>query len=387
MSGELVVAQAGAIAPAVAVEDLVQRQAVIRDAMARAMSEDLHYGKIPGTQKPTLLKAGAELVCTLFGLAPDFELVSSTEDWTGESHLAEPFFAYTVKCRLLYQGNMVASASGACNSWEARYRWRDAGKKCPHCGRETIIKGKTEYGGGWVCFAKKGGCGAKFSDNAPEIASQAVGRIPNPDICDLPNTLIKMAEKRALVAASLIATGASSMFTQDVEDMPQFQQEAPPPRQEPPAAAAAQKAAPPKQSPPSQAASVVPDDYNPFDEENCWVRTTNGSWLNQTTGEVRETPPGTVRGTEVDARKNQKRFFALWKEAFPGRENDEEFQRSSMGSALTMYYSKTDPSKSPRTVTSRSEVTEEEYDILCKGLQTRIDKQKASAEAEQAVAA
>ena len=37
---------------------------------------------------------------------------------------------------------------------------------------------------------------------------------------DVKNTLEKMAEKRALVAAVLIGTALSDMFTQDIEDMP-----------------------------------------------------------------------------------------------------------------------------------------------------------------------
>jgi hypothetical protein len=43
-------------------------------------------------------------------------------------------------------------------------------------------------------------------------------RIPNPDVADVVNTIQKMAQKRALVAATLIATSASEFFTQDVED-------------------------------------------------------------------------------------------------------------------------------------------------------------------------
>jgi hypothetical protein len=35
---------------------------------------------------------------------------------------------------------------------------------CPTCGKPSMIKGKAEYGGGWLCFKKKGGCGAKFTD-------------------------------------------------------------------------------------------------------------------------------------------------------------------------------------------------------------------------------
>jgi hypothetical protein len=34
---------------------------------------------------------------------------------------------------------------------------------CPVCGKYAIIKGKEEYGGGWLCYKAKGGCGAKFT--------------------------------------------------------------------------------------------------------------------------------------------------------------------------------------------------------------------------------
>jgi len=47
-------------------------------------------------------------------------------------------------------------------------------KTCPKCGKQSIIKGKKEYSGGWICWKQKGGCGAKFSDDAPEITAQGV---------------------------------------------------------------------------------------------------------------------------------------------------------------------------------------------------------------------
>lgn len=37
-------------------------------------------------------------------------------------------------------------------------------KLCPKCQKPAIIQGKAEYGGGWLCFKKKGGCGTKFTD-------------------------------------------------------------------------------------------------------------------------------------------------------------------------------------------------------------------------------
>jgi hypothetical protein len=39
--------------------------------------------------------------------------------------------------------------------------------------------------------------------------------------------ILKMADKRALVAATIIATGCSDIFTQDIEDMPEYQPEPP----------------------------------------------------------------------------------------------------------------------------------------------------------------
>jgi hypothetical protein len=46
-------------------------------------------------------------------------------------------------------------------------------------------------------------------------------KMENPDIADQYNTVLKMAKKRAHVDAILTATGASDIFTQDVEDMPE----------------------------------------------------------------------------------------------------------------------------------------------------------------------
>jgi hypothetical protein len=40
---------------------------------------------------------------------------------------------------------------------------------CPACGKDrAVMAGKAEYGGGWLCFKKKGGCGHKWQD-APII--------------------------------------------------------------------------------------------------------------------------------------------------------------------------------------------------------------------------
>jgi len=59
--------------------------------------------------------------------------------------------------------------------WDAYAQVKDA-TPCPKCGKVgTIIKGREEYGGGFLCFAKKGGCGAKFEKAPPSKGTEGVG--------------------------------------------------------------------------------------------------------------------------------------------------------------------------------------------------------------------
>lgn len=200
------------VTPQVPAAELVARLAVIREAMEQAMVKDVDYGVIPGTDKPALLKPGAEKLGALFQL--DVQL-DNEKIWHDDGHLT-----VISKATVWHQptGARLGAGEGLCTTRESRYAFRNASRKCPACGVEAIIKGKAEYGGGWVCFKKKNGCGAKYADEAPEIVSQVVGKIPNPDIADTYNTVTKMASKRARVDAVLSVTGASALFTQDIED-------------------------------------------------------------------------------------------------------------------------------------------------------------------------
>jgi hypothetical protein len=156
----------------------------------------------------------------LFGLQTEFILDEVTEDWTGENHGGEPFFYYRYECQLSRGDRVIANSFGSCNSWEKKYRYRTSDLLCPDCGKSgTVIKGRQEYGGGWLCFGKKGGCGSKWSDGSKAIEGQERGEVKNPNPSDLVNTVQKMAQKRALVATTLIAANASEFFTQDIEDM------------------------------------------------------------------------------------------------------------------------------------------------------------------------
>jgi len=220
MSNEITVSEskAGFLSPVVSVKDALMAYQAKKDLIDGIMHKDVDYGVIPGTNKPTLLKAGAEKATSFFGLSTRFEDAGIVEDWTGEAHGGEPFFYYRRTCSLFRGDLFIASADGSCNSWEKKYRYRSSSRTCPTCGKETIIKGKAEYGGGWLCFSKKGGCGAKFDEDDTSITGQPTGSVKNEDIADIVNTILKMADKRALVAATLIATGMSEYFTQDMED-------------------------------------------------------------------------------------------------------------------------------------------------------------------------
>ena len=207
-----------------------------RDRFYRnVLKPDIHYGVIPGTKNPTLFKPGAEALLSAMALhAETGDECPPVVDVTGKDHDGEPFIQFVRWCRISRQTGPtmndrieIAKLTGSCNSWEPKYRYRDEQRACPTCGGPHIIKGKQEYGGGWICFKKKGGCGAKFSDSDPAIEKQTTGRIANPDILELQNTILKMADKRALIAATLVATGCSDIFTQDVEDMPATTRQAP----------------------------------------------------------------------------------------------------------------------------------------------------------------
>ncbi len=128
------------------------------------MQKGVDYGTIPGTKKPTLLKPGAEKLCRLFSLRPSYSLIQSIADFD------KPLFYFHYRCTLIRQGEMVGQGDGSCNSMEIKYQ-------------------KQKY-----------------------------------KIYDLTNTICKMAQKRALVAAVLSSCGASEFFTQDLEMNSEFRE-------------------------------------------------------------------------------------------------------------------------------------------------------------------
>lgn len=215
-----------------------EQRKLLGEYVAKQMVEGTDYGVIPGTKDKSLLKPGAEKLVDIFRCTPKFAIVSKVEDFE------RGLFAYTFRVRLFQRDAeaVLAEGYGSANSYEGRYRWRNAAKKCPRCGQEAIIRGKEEYGGGWICFAKKGGCGSKWKDGDERIEKQETGKVVNDDVATLANTILKMAKKRALVDGAIALARVSDMFKQDMEDLAAAAEEEP---QKP----APKKAAPSKPAP------------------------------------------------------------------------------------------------------------------------------------------
>src|SRR5579885_1524364 len=143
------IAERARFMPLMRMEDALARRDVIVQTFKRLMTDGEDYGKIPGAgNKPTLLQPGAQKLDNIFGLVARYEIMEREEDWTGIGHQGEPFFRYLVRCQL-WRGEFIAGeAIGECNSWEAKYRYRTAERRCPSCGKSTIIHKKK---GGWWC--------------------------------------------------------------------------------------------------------------------------------------------------------------------------------------------------------------------------------------------
>jgi hypothetical protein len=202
----------GALTPA----QVIAQIHLIQSLMSDVMKDGEHYGNMPFQkegEKKVLFKSGSEKLGFTFRLTPSFEI--DQRDFPNGHREIRVVTTLTH----IQTGEVWGEGVGCATTMESKYRYRNSERKCPHCLKETIIKGKDEYGGGWLCFAKRGGCGAKFKDGDASIEKQVPGKVEHPDPADYYNTVLKIAKKRSHVDAMLTATAASDIFTQDLDDM------------------------------------------------------------------------------------------------------------------------------------------------------------------------
>ena len=143
----------------ITIAEAKKRVTALKKFVDELMAPGVDYGVIPGVDKPSLLKPGAEKISDAFGYTKKVEVVNRVEDWH------RGIFHYEVRVSLLSRKTNVIECEGigCCNTRESR-------------------------------FANQRGY-------------------------DVMNTVLKMAKKRALVDAVLTATRSSDLFTQDVEEM------------------------------------------------------------------------------------------------------------------------------------------------------------------------
>jgi hypothetical protein len=179
--------------PALTAEQVRARVNLIQQVMHGVMKAGVHYGTVPGTDKPTLYKPGAETLAVTFRIAID-PLVDdlSTDD---EAHIR-------VTCRGIHQdtGAVLGSGVGEASSNEEKYRWRRA-----VCDEEFEATPEDRRRVKWT----------RKRDGSTYIVKQV-----RTQPADVANTILKMAKKRAQVDMTLSVTGASDIFAQDIEDLP-----------------------------------------------------------------------------------------------------------------------------------------------------------------------
>src|SRR5262245_22185428 len=109
--------------PVLSVAQAVERRAAMVEYVQTLMVEGVDFGTIPGSSKPSLYKPGAEKLCTLFGMVPQFTILEKVLDWNGTEY-GDPFFYVHYQCRMMRGGAVVGEGEGSCNAWESKYRWR-----------------------------------------------------------------------------------------------------------------------------------------------------------------------------------------------------------------------------------------------------------------------
>lgn len=171
-----------------AAEEAASLDKQLRDMMRAVLKEDVDFGVIPGTgTKPSLLKPGAEKLLQWFGFGHATERSEVERDADGAR------VGVTYRCtvtKAMQDGRVVTVAT--CEGY-AGYD-------------EDRFYTTAEQA------AEKEKANARRYKRDVNLAKCVEYRAPW-------NSVIKMAQKRALVGAALQATSASTLFTQDIEDM------------------------------------------------------------------------------------------------------------------------------------------------------------------------
>lgn len=152
------------------------------------LKENVDFGVLPGTDKPSLWKPGAEKIANIYMLGS--RIISEKKDFSVKDNWA--IISYTMEIFHIPTGKAIAQCEGICSSLEKKYKERKV-YEWSEQQRKKIPKG---------------------TEQTP--------------IGDVLNTIAKMAQKRAYVGAVIIATKASDFFNHDLaEDEEDFREQNP----------------------------------------------------------------------------------------------------------------------------------------------------------------
>lgn len=216
---------------ALSIEAIVSQRELIKQCMAKAMTEGQHYGKIDGCgPKPTLLQPGAQLLAHLFRLRPEYEIM--------ETDLEGGHKRFRINCRLFVMGSVppipIAQGVGEASSMESKHRFRNAAKEIRWTEDSVpavywnLHRKDKETGGhtaqDWLKNSYDGAnMGTKKNEQGAWVFVEYLGgnedKVENPNPSDVFNTVLKMAKKRAFVDSTITATASSDFFSQDLEDI------------------------------------------------------------------------------------------------------------------------------------------------------------------------
>tara|TARA_R100000458_G_C8275591_1_gene250709 strand:+ start:661 stop:1503 length:843 start_codon:yes stop_codon:yes gene_type:complete len=172
--------------------ELVKRQmGLVQSLLKDVLRDGVHFGTVPGVDKPFLFQPGADKIHLMFNLMPRYEIVSKQE--------TENLISYMVECSIIHRGtgNVFGTALACCNSREDKYRFKNIPEwKASESDKESAIE-----------VIQKQGRNGNFTMYKVEIDPWAIQE-----------TLIAMAQKRAKVSATRNCLAVSDLFNID-EDM------------------------------------------------------------------------------------------------------------------------------------------------------------------------
>jgi hypothetical protein len=196
--------------PAEVLSAMSETRVLLRDTLA----EGIDYGVIPGTDKgrdkgppkKALLKPGAEKIAAAFGCRADYEIVTAEVDHDRVTRRPSEWVEAPQPSRP-EQERLKAEGKGRSRKVNGEWVWQVKGQG------ESISYGLYRF----VVRCSLARFDGVVVGNGMGVCSTMESKyISRPSECE--NTALKMAMKRALVAAVLGTFGLSEAFTQDVGD-------------------------------------------------------------------------------------------------------------------------------------------------------------------------